>query len=75
VKVPLAEDGQDMVGDPDPDMLVGESAQESPVAGDTADVSPIDPANPLTLVIVKVEFPAVPAVTLTAVGLAVMAKS
>jgi hypothetical protein len=75
VKVPLAEDGQDMADVPDPDMLIGESVQESPVDGDAAEVRPTGPANPLTVLMVKVEFPAVPTVTLTAVGPAVMVKS
>ncbi len=75
VKVPLAEDGQDMMDVPEPEMLIGESVQESPVDGEAVDVRPTGPANPLTLLIVKVEFPAVPTVTLTAVGLAVMVKS
>jgi hypothetical protein len=75
VKFPLAEDGQDMVDVPDPDMLIVESVQESPVDEDAADVRPTGPANPLTLLIVKVEFPAVPTVTLAAVGPAVMVKS
>jgi hypothetical protein len=75
VKVPLAEDGQDMMDVPEPKMLIGESVQESPVDGDTVDVRPTCPANPLTLLIVKVEFPTVPTVTLTAVGPAVMVKS
>jgi hypothetical protein len=75
VKVPLAEDGQEMVDVPDPDMLIGESVQESPVDGDAVYVRVTGPVNPLTLLIVNVEFPAVPTVTLTAVGPAVMVKS
>jgi hypothetical protein len=75
VKVPLAEDGQERVDVPDPDMLIGESVQESPVDGDAVDVRVTGPVNPLTLLIVNVEFPAVPTVTLTAVGPAVMVKS
>jgi hypothetical protein len=75
VKVPLAEDGQDMMDVPEPKMLIGESVQESPVDGDAVNVRPTGPTNPLTLLIVKVEFPAVPTVTLTAVGPAVMMKS
>lgn len=64
-----------MVDVPEPEMLVGESVQESPVDGDAVDVRPTCPANPLTLLIVKVEFPAVPTVTLTAVGPAAKVKS
>jgi len=75
VNVPLAEDGQDMMDVPEPEILFGESVQESPVDGDAVDVRPTCPTNPLTLLIVKVEFPAVPTVTLTAVGPAVMVKS
>jgi hypothetical protein len=75
VKVPLAEDGQDTVDVPEPATLVGVSVQESPVGGDAVDVRPTCPANPLTLLIVKVEFPAVPTVTLTAVGPAAKVKS
>jgi len=75
VKVPLAEDGQDTVDVPEPEMLVGESVQESPVDGDAVDVRPTCPTNPLTLLIVKVEFPANPTVTLTAVGPAAKVKS
>jgi hypothetical protein len=75
VKVPLAEDGQDKVDVPEPEMLIGESGQESPVDGDAVDVRPTCPTNPLTLLIVKVESPAVPTVTLMAVGPAVIVKS
>jgi hypothetical protein len=64
-----------MVEVPDPDMLVGESVQESPVDGDAVEVRLTGPVNPLRLLIVKVEFPAVPTVTLTAVGLALMVTS
>jgi hypothetical protein len=75
VKTPLRVDGQDMVEVPEPAMLTEESVQVGPVAGEAVAVRVTVPANPLTAITVKVEFPAVPAVTLLLVGLAVTAKS
>ncbi len=49
--------------------------QVSPVAGEIEAVRATVPANPLTLVTVMVEVPAVPALTATLVGLAVTVKS
>ncbi len=70
VNVLLAEDLQDIAEVPEPAMLMEESVQESPVVGDVATVRVTVPANPLTPATVKVEFPAVPTVTLTVAGLA-----
>ncbi len=75
VNVLLAEDLHDIAEVPEPSMLMVERVHESPVAGDVATVRVTVPANPLTPVTVKVEFPAVPTVTLTAVGLATTVKS
>ena len=55
-------------------MLAGVRVQVNP-AGDTALVSPTVPVNPLTGATVMVEVAAVPAVVVTAVGLAVTVKS
>ena len=55
--------------------LVGVRVQVNPVAGDTAEVRLTVPVNPLTAVTVIVEVPAVPALTVTLVGLAVSKKS
>jgi hypothetical protein len=57
------------------DTLAGVRVQVSPVAGETAEDTPTVPAKPLTEPIVIVEVPAVPALTVTAVGLAVIVKS
>jgi len=75
VNVLLAEDLQDIAKVPEPAMLMEESVQESPVVGDVATVRVTVPANPLTPATVKVEFPAVPTVTLTVAGLAATVKS
>jgi hypothetical protein len=75
VKVPLAEGVQDRVEVPEPVTLVGDRAQDSPVAGETAGVRLTTPANPLTAVTVIVEVPAVPTVVVTEVGLAAIVKS
>jgi hypothetical protein len=75
VKTPLRVDGQDMVEVPEPAMLVEESVQVSPVAGDAVAVRVTVPTNPLTAVTVRVEFPALPTVTLMVAGLAAMVKS
>jgi len=75
VNVLLAEDLQDIAEVPEPAMLMVESVQESPVVGDVATVRVTVPAKPLMPVIVKVEFPAAPTVTLTVDGLAVTVKS
>jgi hypothetical protein len=55
-------------------MLVGVSVHVNP-AGDTELVSATVPVNPLTGATVIVEVPAVPAVVLTEVGLALTLKS
>jgi hypothetical protein len=75
VKTPLRVDGQDIVEVPEPAMLIEESVQVSPVAGDAVAVRVTVPTNPLTAVTVEVEFPALPTVTLMVVGLAVTVKS
>ena len=75
VKTRLRVDGQDMVEVPEPAMFVEESVQVRPVAGDAVAVRARVPTNPSTPVTVKVEFPALPTVTLMVVGLAVIAKS
>jgi hypothetical protein len=75
VKTPLRVDGQDMVEVPEPAMLVEESVQVSPVAGDAVAVRVTVPTNPLTAVTVRVEFPALPTVTVMVVGLAARVKS
>jgi hypothetical protein len=75
VKTPVRVDGQDMVGVPEPAMFIEESEQVSPVAGDAVAVRVTVPTNSLTAVIVRVEFPALPTVTLMVAGLAAMVKS
>ena len=55
--------------------LLGDTVQVRPVAGETAAESATVPANPFTLVAVKVELPAVPEFTVTPVGLTLKAKS
>jgi len=75
VNVLLTKDAQDIADVPEPAMLMVERVQESPVVGDVATVRVTVPANPLTPVTVKVEFPAVPTVTLTVAGLATTVKS
>ena len=51
-------------------MLVGDSAHDRPVAGETEDVRLTVPVKPLCAVTVMVEVPVSPARTVTAVGLA-----
>jgi len=75
VNVVLAEDLQDIAEVPEPAMLMLVSVQESPVVGDVATVRATVPANPLTPVSVKVEFPVAPTVTLSVAGLAATVKS
>jgi hypothetical protein len=55
--------------------LVGVSVQVRPVAGATVAVRLTVPVNPWTAVTVIVEVPAVPALTVTLVGLAATVKS
>ncbi len=55
--------------------LVGVKVQVRPVEGDIADVRATVPVKPWTVVTVIVEVPATPALTVTAVGLAVTVKS
>jgi hypothetical protein len=75
VKTPLRLDGQDMVEVPEAAMFIEESVQVSPVAGDAVAVRVTVPTKPLTAVTVRVEFPALPTVTLMVVELAVTVKS
>ena len=56
-------------------MLVGLRVHVSPVDGDTVEVRETVPANPFSDVAVIVDVAAVPALTATAVGLAVKVKS
>ena len=60
---------------PEPVTLVGARAQVRPVAGETVDDNDTTPAKPWRPVTVIVEVAAVPALTLTAVGLAAIVKS
>ena len=55
--------------------LLGDIVQVRPVDGETVAESATVPANPFTLVAVKVEPPAVPEFTVTPVGLRLKAKS
>jgi len=55
--------------------LLGDIVQVRPVDGETVAESATVPANPFTLVAVKVEPPAVPEFTVTPAGLALKAKS
>ena len=55
--------------------LLGDIVQVRPVDGETVAESATVPANPFTLVAVKVELPAVPEFTVTPVGLRLKAKS
>jgi len=75
VKAPLPEDGQEMAEVPKPLMLDGESVHESPTEGDGVAVRVTDPPKPLRPATVRVEFAAVPTVTLTVTGPAVIVKS
>jgi len=60
---------------PEPVTLVGVSVHVKPVVGETVAARLTTPLNPWSAVTVIVEVPAVPALTLTAVGLAVTVKS
>ncbi len=60
---------------PEPVTLFGVSMQFSPVAGLTLEVRLTTPLKPWSAVIVIVEVAAVPAFTVTAVGLAAIVKS
>ena len=60
---------------PEPVTLVGVRVQVKPVAGETVAVRETIPLNPFRAVTVIVEVPAVPAFTLTVVGLAAIVKS
>ncbi len=60
---------------PEPVTLFGVSMQLSPVAGLTLEVRLTTPLKPWSAVIVIVEVAAVPAFTVTAVGLAAIVKS
>jgi len=75
VKVPLLEDGQEIVEVPEPLMFDGESVHESPIEGDGVEARVTDPTKPLRPVTVRVEFAGVPTVTLTVAGPAAIAKS
>jgi hypothetical protein len=75
VKTPLRVDGHDMVEVPEPSMFIEERVQVNPVTGKAVAVRVTVPTNPLTAITVKVEFPAVPAFTVTDVGFATMVKS
>ena len=55
--------------------LLGDIVQVRPVDGETVAESATVPANPFTLVAVKVEPPAVPEFAVTPAGLALKAKS
>jgi hypothetical protein len=56
-------------------MLVGDNVQPRPLEGDIVSVRETVPEKPCRLVTVIVEVPAVPALTVTLVGLVVMVKS
>jgi hypothetical protein len=60
---------------PEPVVLVGVSVQASPVAGLMLEVRLTVPLKPLRAVMVIVEVPAIPASTVTVVGLAEIVKS
>jgi hypothetical protein len=60
---------------PDPVTLVGLSVHVRPVVGEIVSVRLTTPEKPWRAVIVIVEVPATPALTVTAVGLAAMVKS
>jgi hypothetical protein len=65
----------DSVEVPDPVMLVGVSVQVKPVAGLMPEVRLTSPLKPWSAVIVMVEMPAVPTLTVSVVGLATIVKS
>jgi len=60
---------------PEPVTLVGVRVQVRPVAGEMLEDSDTTPENPWSAVTVMVDVPAVPAFTVTAVGLAAIVKS
>jgi hypothetical protein len=60
---------------PDPVTLVGVSVQVNPVAGLMPEVRLTTPLKLWSAVIVTVEVPAVPALTVSVVGLAAIVKS
>ena len=60
---------------PEPITLVGVRVQVSPVVGLVFDVKLTIPLKPLREVMVMVEVPATPALTVTVVGIAEMVKS
>ena len=60
---------------PEPVTLVGVKVQPSPVIGDIVAVRLTTPANPCRAVTVIVEVPAAPALLVTDVGAAAIAKS
>ena len=65
----------DRVEVPEPMSLVGVRVQMRPVEGDTVEARLTTPAKPLTAVIVTVEVPATPALTVTLVKLVAIVKS
>jgi hypothetical protein len=65
----------DSVEVPDPVTLVGVRVQVRPIAGLIVDVRLMTPLKPWRAVTVMVEVPAVPAKTVTLVGLAAIVKS
>ena len=65
----------DRVEVPEPVSLVGVRVQVRPVEGDTVEARLTTPAKPLTAVMVTVEVPATPALTVTLVGLVAIVKS
>jgi len=75
VKAPLPEDGQETIELPEPPMFDGESVHKSPIEGDGVAARVTDPTKPLRPVTVRVEFAAVPTVTLTVAGPATIVKS
>ena len=75
VKVPLAEGVHERVEVPEPVTLVGVRVQVMPVDGLVVAVRLTTPAKPLTAVMVIVEVPVAPTLTVTLVGLAVIVKS
>jgi hypothetical protein len=70
-----AEPVHDNVLVPEPVTLVGVRVHVKPVAGETVAVRETIPLKPFRAVTVIVEVPAVPAFTLTVVGLAAIVKS
>ena len=66
---------QERVEVPEPVTLVGVRLQASPALGETTVARATTPLKPCVAVMVIVEGPAVPASTVTVVGLAAMVKS